>query len=60
MFIVWEDGGIKTPYTPGSIRNRKVEKVTNTSAIQKTTPHTQDSGRQDSNPPRTHRLTEVY
>ncbi len=60
MFIVWEDGGIKTPYTPGSIRNRKVEKVTNTSAIKKTAPHTKGSSAENSNSLGQQRISQVY
>ena len=43
MFVVWEDGGVKTPYAPGSIRDRRVEKVQKSFPIQKTVPHTPDS-----------------
>ncbi|WP_454062120.1 CBS domain-containing protein [Candidatus Nitrospira salsa] len=43
MFVVWEDGGIKVPYTPGSIRGRRVEKVQRSSPIQKTESRLQDS-----------------
>ena len=43
MFIVWDDAGIKTPYTPGSIRGRRVEKIQRSFPIQKTVPHTPGS-----------------
>ena len=59
MFIVWDDRGIKTPYVPGSIRDRKIKKVTNTSAIQKTTSHTKDSDPQGGSSP-SHALTDIY
>ena len=49
MFVVWEDGGIKTPYTPGSIRDRRVEKIQSSSPMQRSEPHSPDSRSQ---PPR--------
>ena len=60
LFLVWDDGGIKAPYVPGSIRGRKVEKVTNTSAIQKTTPHTKDSQFRGLRSSSAQALTDIY
>ena len=48
MFVVWEDGGVKIPYTPGSIRGRRVEKIQKSLPIQKTAPHTPDAKSQSS------------
>ncbi|GJL63773.1 MAG: hypothetical protein NPIRA04_24270 [Nitrospirales bacterium] len=46
MFVVWEDGGIKLPYTPGSIRRGRVEKVQRSSSIQKMASQVEDSNPQ--------------
>lgn len=46
MFVVWEDGGIQRPYTPGSIRGRRVEKVQSAAPIHRPEPHGQDSSTQ--------------
>ena len=48
MFIVWEDGGIKAPYVPGSIRGRRVEKIQGSSPAQKVTPDAENLASQSS------------
>jgi len=59
MFVVWQDGGITVPYTPGSIRRGRVEKIQRSSSIQ-----TMASGVEVSNPqsPQTDssRVAETY
>lgn len=60
MFVVWENGGTSAPYIRGSIRGRKVEKITNSSTIQKTSPQTKDSGFHHSNSASTSPLTKSY
>ncbi|WP_447971469.1 CBS domain-containing protein [Nitrospira sp. M1] len=46
MFVVWQDGGIKVPYTPGSIRRGRVERIQRSSSIQKMTAQVQNSNPQ--------------
>ncbi len=60
MFNVWGDGGIRNPYVPGTIRGRRVEKISHTFAIGKTTPHTKSSDFQSLNSDQRRLRTEIY
>ena len=48
MFVVWEDGGIKSPYAPGLLRGRKVEKVESSPPIHRVGSQSEDHNSQGS------------
>ncbi|GJL55475.1 MAG: membrane protein [Nitrospirales bacterium] len=39
MFLVWNEGGIKAPYVPGAIWNRRTQKISQSTPVQRPSPH---------------------
>ena len=42
MFVVWNEGGLRVPYVPGSIRSRKVQKISKSVPIERLNTHNPD------------------
>ncbi len=59
MFVLWNELGTKVPYRPGSLRDKKVEKIQKPASIQNTKSHMPNTGSRGSSSDSGH-LADAY